>query len=78
MKVKQFDLWLADLSLERGTEPGKTRPVVVIRTDLLNSEHPSTVICPVTTNVQSEIQILRAHLHKGQLKNLMIIRLCAG
>lgn len=69
MKVKQFDIWLADLSPAAGTEPGKTRPVVVIQTDLLNGEHPSTIICPVTTNVQSEIEILRVHLHKGQLKN---------
>lgn len=67
MKIKQFDIWLADLNPSRGTEPGKTRPVVIIQTDLLNDEHPSTIICPVTTNVKTDLQLLRVHLKKGQL-----------
>ncbi len=67
MKIKQFDLWTADLNPKRGTEPGKIRPVIVIQTDLLNNEHPSTLICPVTTNVIEELELLRVHLRKGQL-----------
>ena len=67
MKIKQFDIWLADLNPSRGTEPGKTRPVVIIQTDLLNDEHPSTIICPVTTNVKNDIEILRVHLKRNQL-----------
>ncbi|MBN8702377.1 MAG: type II toxin-antitoxin system PemK/MazF family toxin [Bacteroidetes bacterium] len=68
MKIKQFDIWLADLNPSRGTEPGKTRPVVIIQTNLLNDEHSSTIICPVTTNVKTDIEILRVHLKKGQLE----------
>lgn len=67
MEIKQFDIWLADLNPARGTEPGKTRPVVIVQTDLLNNEHPSTIICPVTTNVLPNIELLRVHLKKGQL-----------
>ena len=67
MKIKRFDIWLADLNPTRGTEPRKTRPVVIIQTDLLNDEHPSTIICPVTTNVKSDIEILRVHLKRSQL-----------
>jgi mRNA interferase MazF len=67
MKIKQFDIWLADLNPTRGTEPGKTRPVVIIQTDLLNEDHSSTIVCPITTNVQSEIEVLRVHLKRGQL-----------
>ena len=67
MKIKQFDIWLADLNPSRGTEPGKTRPVVIIQTDLLNDSHLSTIVCPITTNVQSEIELLRVHLKKNQL-----------
>lgn len=67
MKIKQYDIWLADLNPSRGTEPGKTRPVVIIQTDLLNSQHLSTLICPITSNVQPEIEILRVHLRKNQL-----------
>ncbi len=67
MKLKQFDIWLADLNPRVGTEPGKTRPVVVIQTNLLNEFHPSTLVCPVTSNVNKDIQLLRVHLKKGQL-----------
>src|SRR5437868_4178563 len=67
MKIKQFDIWLADLNPSRGTEPGKTRPVVLVQTDLLNDEHLSTIICPITTNVKADIELLRVHLKKEQL-----------
>lgn len=67
MKLKQYELWLADLSPAIGTEPGKTRPVVIIQTDLLNDFHPSTIICPITTNVKLDVEILRVHLAKNQL-----------
>jgi mRNA interferase MazF len=65
MKIKQFDVWTADLNPKIGTEPGKIRPVLVIQTDLLNSVHPSTIICPITTNVVKESDILRVHMKKG-------------
>lgn len=68
MKRKQFDIWLADLNPRFGTEPGKTRPVLVLQTDLLNSVHPSTLICPITTNVQRGAEILRVHLKIGATK----------
>ena len=70
MRIEQYDIWLADLNPTRGTEPGKTRPVVVVQTDLLNNEHLSIIICPVTTNVQENIDLLRVHLKKDQLKKL--------
>ena len=67
MKIKQYDIWLADLNPRRGTEPGKTRPVVIVQTDLLNELHPSSVICPITTNVKPDIELLRVHLRKELL-----------
>ena len=70
MKIKQFDIWLADLNPSIGTEPGKTRPVVIVQTDLLNEIHLSTLICPVTTNVKPEIELLRVHFKKNQLDKL--------
>lgn len=70
MKYKQYDIWLADLNPTAGTEPGKTRPVVIIQTDLLNDTHLSTIVCPVTTNVKPEAEILRIHLKKTQLPKL--------
>lgn len=66
MPIKQFEIWIADLNPHIGTEPGKTRPVLVVQTDLLNkTSHPSTIICPLTTNINKESEILRTHLNKG-------------
>ena len=66
MSINQFEIWIADLNPQIGTEPGKTRPVLVVQTNLLNKiPHPSTIICPVTTNTKKESNILRIHLKKG-------------
>ena len=64
-EIKQFDVWLADLKPRYGTEPGKSRPVVIIQTNLLNdADHPSTLVCPLTTNVipDPDADLLRIHL----------------
>jgi mRNA interferase MazF len=66
MKIKQFEIWIADLNARMGTEAGKLRPVIVIQTDLLNKEHPSTIVCPITTNVKLDSEILRVHLKKSR------------
>ena len=66
MSINQFEIWIADLNPQIGTEPGKTRPVLVVQTNLLNKiPHPSTIICPITTNIKKESEILRIHLKKG-------------
>ena len=70
MKIKQYDIWLANLNPGKGTEPGKTRPVVILQTDLLNDTHLSTIVCPITTNIQPDMNILRIHLKKSQLDQL--------
>ena len=66
MKYKQFEVWLADLNPRFGTEAGKTRPVLIIQSDLLNKVHPSTIICPITTNVKRNVSILRVNMKKGE------------
>jgi len=65
MKINQFDIWLADLNPRSGTEAGKIRPVIVVQTNLLNGQHPSTIVCPITTNVLHEAEILRIHLKRS-------------
>ena len=55
MLIRHGTLYLADLNPKRGTEPGKTRPVLVIQTDLLNdTRHPSTWVLPCTTKLVGE------------------------
>lgn len=65
MTPKKFEVWLANLDPRFGTEAGKTRPVLIIQSDILNKFHPSTLICPITTNVKPESKILRVQLTKG-------------
>jgi mRNA interferase MazF len=66
MLIKQFEIWLADLNPQIGTEPGKTRPVLIVQTNLLNKiPHPSTIVCPLTSNVKMESEILRIYLEQG-------------
>ena len=64
MRIRRGTLYLADLNPRAGTEPGKTRPVLVIQTDLLNeADHPSTWILPCTTRLVGE-SVLRVVLPK--------------
>ena len=67
MSIKQYEIWIADLNPQLGTETGKTRPVLIVQTNLLNQiPHPSTIMCPITTNVKKDSDILRVHLKKGE------------
>jgi len=66
MRINQFEIWLADLNPRIGTESGKTRPVLVVQTNLLNHiPHPSSIICPLTTNVKGGVEILRIRLDQS-------------
>lgn len=66
MVIKQYEIWLADLNPRIGTESGKTRPVMVVQTNLLNKiPHPSTLICPITSKVIKKSKLLRIHVKKG-------------
>lgn len=66
MQINQYEIWTADLNPQIGTEAGKSRPVLIVQTNLLNKiSHPSTIVCPITTNVQDDSDILRVHLKKG-------------
>ena len=68
--VKRGQVWWANLDPARGTEAGKIRQVVILQTDLLNDAgHPSTIVCPITTNLARKASILRVHLQKGEAGN---------
>ena len=61
---------MADLNPRQGTEPGKTRPVLIVQAQpLLDAEHPSTLIIPLTTNVVDDAAPLRVRVSPiGRLK----------
>ncbi|HXF93543.1 MAG TPA: type II toxin-antitoxin system PemK/MazF family toxin [Nitrospiraceae bacterium] len=57
------EIWLADLDPQQGTEPGKTRPVLIVQAQaLLDAAHPSTLIVPLTTNLVEEDEPLRIRI----------------
>lgn len=68
MISKKFEIWLANLDPRFGTEAGKTRPVLIVQNNALNKVHPSTLVCPITTNVKLESHILRVNIKKGTAK----------
>ena len=57
---KRGEIWLADLNPPHGTEPGKTRAVLVVQSQaLLDVDHPSTLVIPLTTNLTEGAEPLR-------------------
>jgi mRNA interferase MazF len=67
---KLGEIWLADLNPRRGTEPGKTRPVLIVQAQaLLDAEHPSTLVVPLTTQLVDAAEPLRIRIRaSGSLK----------
>jgi mRNA interferase MazF len=58
------EIWLANLNPSKGTEPGKTRPVLILQNQiLLNINHPSTLIIPLTTRLIENAEPLRRRIH---------------
>lgn len=57
------EVWLANLDPAHGTEPGKTRPVLLVQAQaLLDVGHPSTLIIPLTTNLVADAEPLRVRV----------------
>ncbi len=60
---KRGSVWLANLNPRRGTEPGKIRPVLVVQSQaLLDADHPSTLVVPLTTRLTDNAEPLRLRL----------------
>ena len=61
--LKRGEIWLADLNPQQGTEPGKTRPVLIMQSQaLLNAGHPSTLVIPLTTKLVEDAEPLRIRI----------------
>ncbi len=60
------EIWLANLNPGRGTEPGKTRPVLIVQSQaLLDVDHPSTLVVPLTTRLIDDAAPLRLRVAAG-------------
>ena len=63
LTLKHGEVWLANLNPGRGTEPGKTRPVLIVQSQaLLDAGHPSTLVLPLTTRLIEDAEPLRLRL----------------
>ena len=61
------EIWLAKLNPQRGTEPGKVRPVLVVQAQvLLDERHPSTLIVPLTNGLLDDAEPLRVRINQGE------------
>ena len=65
------EIWLANLKPRRGTEAGKTRPVLIVQSQaLLEADHPSTLIVPLTSNLAEDAEPLRIRVPaSGRLRH---------
>lgn len=62
-KFFQGDIWLANLNPSKKTEPGKIRPVLLVQSQfLLDTNHSTTIIIPLTTNLIDDAEPLRIRI----------------
>lgn len=62
-KIKHGEIWLANLNPTRGTGAGKCRPVLIVQDQaLLDVQHPSTLIVPLTTKLFDKAEPLRIRI----------------
>ena len=63
MIMNKYEIWLADLNPGYRSEPGKTRPVLIVQNNLLiGLGTESTLICPLTSKIRKGVEILRVRL----------------
>ncbi len=65
MMVSRGSIYLAKLYPSKGHEPGKTRPVLVLQTNMLNYVgHTTVIIVPLTTQLIDDVYPLRYRINK--------------
>lgn len=63
-RFTQGDIWLANLNPQQKSEPGEIRPVLIIQNQyLLDANHSTTIIVPLTTNLINDAEPLRIRIN---------------
>lgn len=66
-KLEYGSIWLADLTPSHLSEPSQATPVLVFQHPfLLEAEHPSTIIIPLTTQLVEDVAPLRVRVTAQQ------------
>jgi len=68
--MKRGEVWLAALDPRFGSEPGKTRPVLIVQSQvLLEAGYSTTLIVPLTTQLIDDAEPLRVRVRaSGRLR----------
>ncbi len=70
-------IYLARLYPSKGHEPGKTRPVLVLQTDMLNHiGHTTVIVVPLTTQLIDKTYPLRYRISKREDLKVLSELLC--
>jgi mRNA interferase MazF len=51
--LKKGEIWLADLEPVKGSEQGKTRPIVIISGNTMNEHFSVVITCPLSSIVKN-------------------------
>jgi len=82
-QIRQYEIYLADLNLTKGSELKKTRPVVIISKNDMNKYLGTVVVCPLTKVLhpgwRSRIQVVcnkkKAEIAVDQIRTISKSRL---
>ena len=67
MEIRQGDIFWIDIDEPKRSEPGFTRPFVVIQNNLFNQSKINTaLVCALTTNLSRENAPGNVRLYKGE------------
>ena len=65
-KIRRGEIWWVNLDPRHGTEPGKTRPVLVVQAQtLLDAGYSSTLVIPLTTKLIDDAEPLRLRVGRS-------------
>jgi mRNA interferase MazF len=66
MKILRGNVYVVDFHPRVHTKPGKSRPAVVIQSNLVNEAgYPSTIVVPTTSKTVDDAGFMRLKLPKG-------------
>ena len=71
-EIKRGQIWYADLSPVKGSEQGGTRPVVIVQNDIGNKYAPTTIACPLTSQVKKPMPTHATLIH-GKCKGSTVL-----
>jgi mRNA interferase MazF len=69
---KQYEIWIVNLDPSTGSEPGKSRPFVILQSDILNQAgHTSTIGCAISSQHKAGVSLIRLAVEPTTLNGLL-------